>query len=141
VIVGSVLLDEYLLLFCKLVQGMDGIRGANGHARAAINAAFRIHIHLRRLLKTCLVLLGMNAIGRADIGTECVLDTGISDYIGHDSALLEEIPAKSRHFQAKRVARDAAVTAVTWVRYKCAKAAEEDQRSGRSNSSCTVSAY
>jgi hypothetical protein len=37
--------------------------------------------------KTRLVLLGMDAIGRADLDAERVFDASVGDYIGHDESI------------------------------------------------------
>ena len=69
---------------------MDRVGGASGNACATINAALGIDIHLGRGLEGGLVLLGMNAIGRANLNTEGVFDAGISNYVGHDEMSLLE---------------------------------------------------
>jgi hypothetical protein len=89
-VTGSVFLDEILLLFWDIFQRMDRVGGAGGNACATINAAFGIDIHLGRGLEAGLVLLGMNAIGRANLNTEGVFNARISDYVGHDEISLLE---------------------------------------------------
>jgi hypothetical protein len=68
--VGGVLLDEFFLFLRHILKGMDRVGGASGYACAAVDAALGINVHLSRGLKSGLVLLGMDAVGRADLNTE-----------------------------------------------------------------------
>jgi len=88
-VVGCVLLDEFLLVLGHIVKGVDRIGGAGGNASATVNAALRVHIHLSRRLEAGLVLLGMDAIGRADLDAEGVLDARVSNHISHDEFNLQ----------------------------------------------------
>jgi hypothetical protein len=84
---SRVLLDEVLLVVRQVVEGMNRIGCTGRNASAAVDAAFRIHIHLSCSFELGLILLGMNAVGGADFDAEGVLDAGISDYIGHDKSI------------------------------------------------------
>jgi len=53
---------------------MDRVGGASRDAGTAVNATFRINVHLGGSLKGRLVLLGMDAVGGADLNTEGVFD-------------------------------------------------------------------
>src|SRR5919109_449324 len=79
-VVLRVFLDVVLLVLGHVVGRKDGIGGANRNARAAVNAAFRIHVHLVHGLELLFVVLGMNAVGGAGVSAELVLQTGIGDY-------------------------------------------------------------
>jgi hypothetical protein len=84
---GGVLFDELLLFLGHIVEGVNRIGCADRNAGATVDAAFGFHIHLSRGFELRLVLLGMDAIGGADLDAEGVLDAGISDYIGHDESI------------------------------------------------------
>jgi hypothetical protein len=84
---GRVLVDEVLLVLRHIVKGMNRIGGAYGNAGAAIDAAFGIHIHLGSGFETGLILLGMDAVGRAYIDTEGILNARIGNYISHDESI------------------------------------------------------
>jgi hypothetical protein len=81
---GGVALDERLLVVGDIVGGEDRIRSAGRDAGATIDALSGIDKKLSGLFEAGLILLGMNAIGGADIDAEGILDAGISDYVGHD---------------------------------------------------------
>lgn len=66
----GVLLDEFFLVLWNILKSMDRVGGASGHARTAVDATVGINVHLSRCFKGGLVLLGMDAIGRADFNTE-----------------------------------------------------------------------
>jgi hypothetical protein len=76
---------------------VDRIGRARRNASAAVNAALGIDIHLGRSFEAGLVLLGMNAIGGADLDTEGIFNAGISNYISHD----ESISTWNEHFAAR----------------------------------------
>jgi hypothetical protein len=84
---GSVLLDKVLLLFGYVLNGVNRVGGASGNAGAAVDAALRIDIHLSRGFELRFVLLGMDAIGGADLDAERIFNAGISNYIGHDESI------------------------------------------------------
>jgi hypothetical protein len=69
---------------------MDRVGGASGNACATINATLGIDIHLGRGFEAGLVLLGMDAIGRANLDAEGVFNARISNYVGHDEISLLE---------------------------------------------------
>ena len=81
---GSVAFDEGLLVVGDFVFGVDGIRGADGDARAAVDALHRVDKELSRFFETGLILLGVDAVGGANIDAEGILYAGIGDYVGHD---------------------------------------------------------
>jgi hypothetical protein len=81
---GRVLLDELFLVFGHILERVNRLGGAGWDAGSAVDATFGIHIHLSGGFETGLVLLGMNTVGWADLDTEGVFDTGISNYISHD---------------------------------------------------------
>jgi hypothetical protein len=83
----SVLLDELLFLFWDIFQGMNRVGGTSGNASTAIDAALGIYVHLSRGFELGLVLLGVDAVGRANLDTERVFDAGISNHIGHDESI------------------------------------------------------
>jgi hypothetical protein len=85
--IRRVLLDEVLFFCRQIVQGEDRIGRADRNAGSAIDAALRFHVHLRGRFEIGLVLLGVDAVGGADIDAERILDAGISDYVGHDRSL------------------------------------------------------
>jgi hypothetical protein len=68
---------------------MKRIGGANRDASPAIDAALRIDVKLSGGLKFWFVLLGMNAVGRADVHAEKVLDAGVGNHVSHDEASLK----------------------------------------------------
>jgi hypothetical protein len=86
---SSVLLDEFLLVFGDIFESVNRVRRARRNTGAAIDAAFGINVHLRGGLELGLVLLGVDAIGRANLDTEGILDAVVSDYIGHDESISE----------------------------------------------------
>src|SRR5579885_1074531 len=86
-VILGVLLDEFLLIVRYVLERMNRIGRAGGHAGATIDAAFRIHVHLGGGLKAGFLGLGMDAIGGADFNTKGVLDAGIGNYIGHDESI------------------------------------------------------
>jgi len=86
---GFILLDEVLFVVGHIVDRVNRIGCADGNAGATVDAALGIDVHLSRGFEPGLVLLGMNAVGGADLDAEGVFDTGISDYIGHDEIDLQ----------------------------------------------------
>src|SRR5271169_5389457 len=84
---GRGLRDEILLIVRHVFEGVNRIGGASRNAGTAVDAALGIHIHLSRGFEAGLVLLGVDAVGGAELDTERVLDAGISDYIGHDESV------------------------------------------------------
>jgi hypothetical protein len=85
VVESGVLIDEAFLFISEVIGGVDGIRGTYRHAGPAIDTASGIHIELGRCLENRFILLGMNAIRRANVNTKDVLDAGIGNHIGHDA--------------------------------------------------------
>src|SRR5215471_441088 len=83
----GVLLDELFLVLGHIFERMNRVGGAGRNACAAINAALGINVHLRSGFETRLVLLGMNAIGWADLNTKGIFNAGISNYVGHDESI------------------------------------------------------
>jgi hypothetical protein len=81
---GLVLLDEFLLVVRYIIKRMDRVGRTDRYAGAAVNAALGIDIHLSRGFEARLVLLGMNAIGGANVDTKRILNARISNYISHD---------------------------------------------------------
>jgi len=84
---GGVLVDKVLLVLGYIVNGVNRIGGAHWNTGAAVDAALGIHIHLGSGFETGLILLGMDAVGRAYFDAEGVLDAGISNYISHDESI------------------------------------------------------
>ena len=84
---SGVLLDKLLLLLGHILQRVNRVGGASGNAGTTIDAALRIDIHLSRCFELRFVLLGMDAIGGADLDAERVFDASISYYIGHDESV------------------------------------------------------
>jgi hypothetical protein len=72
--VRGVLLDEFFLIFRYILKRMNRVRCAGWHTGTTVNAAFGINLHLGRSLKAGLVLLGMDAIGWADLNTEGIFN-------------------------------------------------------------------
>jgi len=72
--VRGVLLDEFFLIFRYILKRMNRVGGASWHTGTTVNAAFRIDVHLGRGLEAGLVLLGMDAIGWADLDTERIFN-------------------------------------------------------------------
>ena len=121
-----VLLDEVLFVLRDVVQGVNRVGGADRNTGTAVDAAIRVHKHLGRRLEGGLVLLGMDAIGGADIDAEGVFDTGISNYVGHDEIGLQDEmstsgslkvsvgggEASGRDFRHRRVCADESENAV-----------------------------
>ena len=60
----------------------------------------RFHIHLSRRLKAGLVLLGMDAIGRADLDAERILDARVRNHVGHDEFNLQNEMGTSSFLKA-----------------------------------------
>jgi len=87
---SSVLLNEFFLVFRYIFERMNRVRGAGRNASTAIDAAVGINVHLGGRFEPRLVLLGMNAIGWADLNTEGILNARISNYIRHDEFSLLE---------------------------------------------------
>src|SRR5208337_449641 len=83
-VVGGILLDELSLVGRNFVVGEDRVGRTDRHARAAVDAAIGVNIQLGRGLELFLVLLGMDAVGRASFYAEFVLGTGVSDGVCHD---------------------------------------------------------
>ena len=86
-VVGSVPLDEFLLVFGHIFERMDRVGGANRNTGAAIDAAIGIYVHLGRGFELRLVLLRMNAVRGAHVDAEGVFNAGIGNYIGHDESV------------------------------------------------------
>jgi hypothetical protein len=84
---GGVFLDEGLFVLGDVVYGVDRIRGADRDAGAAVDTLHRIDKELSRRFEAGFILLGMDAVGGANIDAEGILDAGIGDYIGHDEDL------------------------------------------------------
>lgn len=91
----SVLFDEFFLVLGDIVEGMDGIGGTNRDTGSTVDAAFGIHEHLGGSFELGLVLLGVNAIGGADVNAKGVFDAGISNYVGHDAIDLQNEMCRS----------------------------------------------
>ncbi len=93
---SSVGFDELLLVVGNVVGGKNRIRGAGRNAGAAVNALCRIDKKLLCFFKPGLILLGMDAVGGADVDAEGILDAGIGNYIGHDESLRKKVVTKAR---------------------------------------------
>jgi hypothetical protein len=52
-----------------------------------VDAPFRIDVPLGRGFEAGLVLLGMNAVGWANLSTEGVFDIGIGNDVSHDESV------------------------------------------------------
>ena len=109
----GVFLDELLLLFRHIFERVNRVGGASGNACAAVNAAFGIDIHLGRGLEGGLVLLGMDAIGRANFNTEGVFNARIGNYIGHDESVSWNEHFRLAQDQSKRGGGKWAVILIT----------------------------
>src|ERR1700731_3281888 len=81
---GSIFLNEIFLVLRHIVDGMNRVGGASRNTGATVDTTLGIHIHLSGGFETGFVLLGMDAIGGADLDAKGILDAGSSDYIGHD---------------------------------------------------------
>src|SRR5579883_1360227 len=81
---GRVCCHKPFLVFGQLVDRVQRVGRADRDTGAAIDAAFRIHVELSDGLKLGFVFLGMDAVGRAHIDAEQVLDAGIGNYVSHD---------------------------------------------------------
>lgn len=68
---------------------MDKVRSANWHTGSAVDATVGLDVELRHGFEFRFILLGMNAIGRAYLYAEEILDAGVGDYISHDENSLE----------------------------------------------------
>jgi hypothetical protein len=64
---GCVPGSKLLLILRQFVNRMKGIGGANRDTGSAMDAAFRVDVKLSGGLKTGFVLLGVNAVARADV--------------------------------------------------------------------------
>src|SRR5271167_1771185 len=82
-VMSGVLFQKLFLVLGQFLGHEDRIRSASGNAGAAIDTTLGVDIHLSRGLKSRLVFLGMNAVGRADFYAELVLDAGVSDHVRH----------------------------------------------------------
>jgi hypothetical protein len=89
--VSSVAFDELFLGFGYVFKGKNRVRGAGRDAGAAVDALRGIDKELLGRFETGLVLLGMNAIDRANIDAQGVLDAGIGDYVRHGKGLRDEV--------------------------------------------------
>jgi hypothetical protein len=89
--ISSVLFDEWLFVFGNVVDREHRIRCTRGNARAAVDALRWVDKELSRFFEAGFILLGMDAIGGADIDAEGILDAGIGNYMGHDEYLRNEI--------------------------------------------------
>ena len=69
-----VLLDEVLFLRRQVVEGKDRIGSTDRDTGSTVDAAFGFHVHLRRSFELGLVLLGVDAVGGANIDAEGILD-------------------------------------------------------------------
>src|SRR5271166_3421065 len=96
--VSGVALDELLLVLGKVVDRVNRIRGTDGDAGAAVDALYRVDKELSGSFEGGLILLGMNAVGGANIDAERVLDAGIGDYVGHDEVSV--INKESRYWRS-----------------------------------------
>ena len=67
----------------QFVQGVDGVGGADRDACAAIDAVVRIHIKVRNVGETSLVLLRMDAVHRAGLYAQFVFGAAFSNYVCH----------------------------------------------------------
>ncbi len=86
-VIFGVLLNEFFLVLWHILKCMNRVGSAGGHAGAAIDAAFRIYIHLSGGLEAGFVCFGMDTVRRADFNAEGIFDTGIGNYIGHDESI------------------------------------------------------
>src|SRR5450755_327343 len=84
---GSIFLNEIFLVLRHIVDGMDRVGGASRNTGATVDTTLGIHLHLSGGFETGFVLLGLDAIGGADLDAKGILDAGISDYIGHDESI------------------------------------------------------
>ena len=89
--VSCVAFDELFLGLGNVFEGENRIRSAGRDAGAAVDTLHGIDKELSGRFETGLVLLGMDAVDRANIDAEGVLDAGIGDYIGHGKGLRDEI--------------------------------------------------
>lgn len=72
--VGGVRLDESFLILGDILEGVNGIGTAGRNTRATVDAAFWVDVHLSRSFETGLVLLRVDAVGRADLDAQRVFD-------------------------------------------------------------------
>jgi hypothetical protein len=84
---SRIFFDEILLVLGHVFEGVNRIGCAGRNTGATVDAALGVHKHLSCRFEPGLILLGMNAVGGADLYAEGILDTGISDYIGHDESI------------------------------------------------------
>ena len=66
---------------------MDRVRGASGDASATVDTAFRINVHLGRILKGRLVCLWVDAISGTHFDTKGVCDAGIGNDVSLDESI------------------------------------------------------
>jgi len=110
---GRVPVDEFLLVFGDVFEGVNGIGSAGRNAGAAVDAAFGIDVHLGGGFEFGLVQLGMDTVGGANIDAERILDAVIGYYVGHDESISN---LKWEHLlkkECKKATRERAVILIT----------------------------
>src|SRR5271165_6297155 len=122
-VVGGVLIDELSLFGRNFVIGEDRVGRTDRHASAAVDTSVRVNVKLGLGLELLLVLLGVDAIGRASFHAEFVFGAGISDGVRHDCCISSILCACRPHRQQSRrfvrqhhctkLANRGSVTAVT----------------------------
>jgi hypothetical protein len=85
--VSRIFLDEFLLFFRHIFEGMNRIGPAGGNAGAAVEASLGIHIHLSGGFEPRLVLLRMDTVGGAHLDAKRVFDAVVSNYLGHGESV------------------------------------------------------
>src|SRR5215469_10027528 len=112
---GRVFGSKFLLLLGQVVNRMKRIGGTNGNAGSAIDAAFRVDVKLCYGLEFWLLFLGMNAVGRADVYTEKIFDTGVGNHVRHDEVSLDELESRDpcQLFEVSLNREDSSVTRIT----------------------------
>src|SRR4051812_12013282 len=84
---GRVFLDEFLLVFRDILQGVNRVGSASRNTGAAVNATLGIDKHLSRSFKAGFVLLRVDAVGWANVDAKRIFDARISNYISHGESI------------------------------------------------------
>ena len=83
IVMSCVEIGELRQITREILEGVNGIGGADRNASAAIDAIVRVHIELRHIGEASLVLLGVDAVHGAGLDAQLVFGTGIGDDVCH----------------------------------------------------------
>src|ERR1700751_1107938 len=98
----GVFLGKSLELFRQLIDWVNRVRCANRHTSAAVDAADWVDVQLSGGFECGFVFLWMNAVGRAGINAEQILDALVGYHVSHEEASIYKSSAGAAGLRLNR---------------------------------------